>query len=139
MCIIIIAVYFLNHLVNNILCCKPPVRFNELNIVNKRLTSNDVETVDNYKFIIDKVKKKSPQTKVAISALLIRKDKNNYENKIVNLNNAIKNLCEENLIGFIAHDNIDESCLGFKNKLHLNKKGNAYFANNFIKYVQSTS
>ena len=75
---------------------------------------------------------------MAISALITRKDKKDYDNRIVTLNNDIKLLCEENLIDFIKHDNIDESCLGIK-KLHLNKKGNAYLANDFINYIKSIS
>ena len=35
----------------------------------------DIETIDNYKSIIDKVRKQSPHTKVAISALITRKYK----------------------------------------------------------------
>ena len=69
------------------------------------------------------MRKQSPHTKVAISALITRKDKIDYDD--------IMSLCEENLIDFIKHDNIDESCLGIK-KLHVNKKGNAYLANDFI-------
>ena len=99
--------------------------------------TNDLETIANYKYIIEKIKKKSPHTKIAISLLTLRKDRKNIEKMIIKLNNAIRELCAESLIGFIAHDNIDESCLGFKNKLHLNKKGNAYLANNFINYVKS--
>ena len=98
----------------------------------------DIDTIANYKSIIDKVIKQSPQTKLAISSLIIRKDKKDYDNRVATLNNDIKTLCEENLIDFIKHDNIDESCLGIK-KLHLNKKGNSYFANNFINYVKSLS
>ena len=99
--------------------------------------TNDVETIANYKYIIEIIKKKSPHTKIAISLLTLRKDRKNIENMIIKLNNEIRELCAESLIGFIAHDCIEESCIGFKNKLHLNKKGNAYLANNFINYIKS--
>ena len=101
--------------------------------------TNEVETIPNMKSIIDKIKKKSPHTKISISSLTIRKDRKNIENKVIKLNEDIKRLCAENLIDFISHENIDESCLGFKNKLHLNKKGNAYLANNFINFIKTLS
>ena len=83
--------------------------------------TNEIDTIPNFKSIIDKIKKKSPHTKIAISSLTLRKDRKNIENKVIKLNDEIKRLCAENLIDFISHDNIDESCLGFKNKLHLNR------------------
>ena len=55
---------------------------------------------------------------------------------VSDINNKLTDLCKENLIDFIDNENIDESCLG-EGKLHLGKKGNAYLASNFIKYVKS--
>ena len=48
--------------------------------------TNDVESITNYKFIIDKIKRKSPHTKIAILSLTLRKDRKNIENKVVKLN-----------------------------------------------------
>ena len=44
--------------------------------------TNDVETIANYKYIIEKIKKKSPHTKIAISLLTLRKDRKNIEKMI---------------------------------------------------------
>ena len=88
--------------------------------------------------IINRIKKKSPFTKIALSSVITRKDRKHIENKVTDLNIKIKELCEENLVDFIDNSNIDESCLG-EQKLHLGKKGNAYLASNFIKYVKSKS
>ena len=52
------------------------------------------------------------------------------------MNKDLKVFCEENLIEFLSHENIDGSCLG-KGKLHPNKKGKAYLAKNFIKCINA--
>ena len=100
------------------------------------LTKHVDDTIDNMQFIINKTVRLSPQTKIAISGLTTRKDKPNIENKVVKLNDAIKKLCDENLLDFISHDSIDVSCLGRK-QLHPNRKGNRNLANDFINYIHS--
>ena len=45
--------------------------------------TNDVKTIANYKYIIEKIKKKSPHTKIAISLLTLRKDRKNIEKMII--------------------------------------------------------
>lgn len=100
------------------------------------ITKKVDDTIENLQFIIKKSIKQSPHTKIAISALTIRKDKKNIENNIAELNEAIKKLCNDNLLDFIAHDRIDSSCLGQK-QLHPNGKGNRILANDFINYIHS--
>lgn len=102
------------------------------------LTKHVDDTIDNLQFIINKSVRLSPHTKIAISGLIIRKDKKNIENKITELNGAIKKLCDENLLDYISHDNIDVSCLGRK-QLHPNRKGNSILAKDFINYIHSTT
>ena len=80
--------------------------------------------------------KQSPHIKIAISGLTVRKDKKNIENKVNELNEAIKKLCDDNLLDFIAHDKFDSSCLGQK-LLHPNVKGNRILANDYINYIRS--
>ena len=48
----------------------------------------------------------------------------------------LKKFCDDNKNDLINNDNLDESCLGQK-KLHVSRKGNAYLASNFIKYVKA--
>ena len=100
------------------------------------LTKN-ADTIANYQWIINKIKRKSSYTKIALSSVIIRKDTGrDIEKKVGELNVKLKSLCEVNLIDFIDNDGIDESCLG-GGKLHLNNKGSSILASNFIKYVKS--
>ena len=99
-------------------------------------TDNEIDTIANLQNIINKVKKSAAQTRIAISSLIIRQDRPNIEKRVEELNGNLKTLCEENLIDYIEHSNIDESCLGIK-KLHPNKKGKAYLAKNFIRYLST--
>ena len=73
--------------------------------------------MQNLQSIINQVRKKSAHTKIAISSILIRKDKKDMKIKVKDLNTKLKSLCDEMLIDYISHENIDESCLGIK-KLH---------------------
>ena len=86
--------------------------------------------------IVARVKKKSAQTKIIISSIIIRQDQPNQPNQKINeTNKDLIVFCEKNLIEFLLHENIDSSCLG-KGKLHPNKKGKAYLAKNFIKCIK---
>ena len=96
--------------------------------------NTEIDTVANLQTTINRVKKKSSETKIIISSLLMRHDQKNIEEKVLQLNRDIKKLCEENLIDYICNKNIDNSCLG-KGKLHPNKKGKAYLAKTFISYI----
>ena len=71
-----------------------------------------------------------------ISSLLVRQDKKKIEEKVKGINNELKLFCEENLVEYLSHENIDDSCLG-KGKLHPNKKGKAYLAKNFINCINT--
>ena len=98
--------------------------------------SKEVDTMANLQTIINRVKKKSANTTLAISSIITRYDQPNIDKKVENLNNDIKVLCEENLISYICNNNVDISCLG-KAKFHPNKKGKAYMAKNFINFIST--
>ena len=98
--------------------------------------NSNIDTLNNLQTIVARVKKKSAQTKIIISSIIIRQDQPNVERKINEMNKDLKVFCEENLIEFLSHENIDSSCLG-KGKLHPNKKGKAYLAKNFIKCINA--
>ena len=53
---------------------------------------------------------------------------------VYGVHHDIKAFCDENLLKFLSHENIDCSCLG-KGKLHPNKKGKAYLAKNVINCI----
>ena len=97
--------------------------------------TNVTDTINNLQSIINKVKKQSSHTKLAISSVFIRRDINGVDNKIKDLNAKLKTLCDDNLIDFIANDNITEKFLGVK-KLHLSKSGTSLFARNLIEYIK---
>ena len=98
--------------------------------------TSEVDTISNYQGIVNKIKKQSAHTKIAISSLFTRKDKVGMEKKVMELNVRLKSFCQDNLIDYISNDNVNESCLG-KAKLHLNKKGKSVFARNLIDYTKS--
>ena len=93
--------------------------------------------LNNDKKILKKVKKLSPNTKVAFSSIVTRKDKKDISKTVQDTNSRLKNYCSQENIDFIQNSNIMEEHLGIK-KLHLNKKGNSFLANNFLKYLRST-
>ena len=97
---------------------------------------NDIDTITNIQNIVAHIKKKSSHTKIIISSLLIRHGKRKIEEKIKILNNELKKFCEENLVDFLGHENIDVTCLG-EGKVHQNKKGKAYLAKFFIKFINN--
>ena len=86
--------------------------------------------------LVNDVKKESPDTEIAISGLVTRKDKPGIEKKVSSLNTCLKNLCARSQLYFIENDRVDGSCLG-KKKLHLNIKGNSILARNFVNYFDN--
>ena len=96
--------------------------------------SNNIKTIDHLKMIDDYIKSNSPDTKLVISSLIIRKDKVSYEKNVSLMNERLEKFTTKNNIDFINNHNVNESCLS-RSKLHLNRKGNSVLANNFITYV----
>ena len=88
------------------------------------------------KKIIKKVKQILPNTKVAFSSLITRKNKKDLDKKVVEVKNRLKYFCVQTNIDFIDNTNIKEDHLGNK-RLHLNKGGNTVSANNLLKYLRS--
>ena len=98
--------------------------------------TNNTKSFENYKKITDTIKSKLPNCKYAISNVMNRKDKPDIEKKVIEFNSRLSKFCSKNKIDIIGNENLDGSCLSFK-KLHLNKKGNSYLANNFLDFLQS--
>ena len=94
----------------------------------------DIRSIDNFKQIDDYIKVNSPDTKLVLSTIITRKDKSHYDQKVDTMNERLKRFTNNNNIDLIDHANIGESLLNPK-KLHLNKKGYSYLANNFISYL----
>ena len=93
--------------------------------------------LNNVKKILKQVKKLSPNTKVAFSSIVTRKDKKDISKTVQDTNSQLKNYCSHKNIDFIQNNNIMEEHLGIK-KLHLNKKGNSLLGNNFLKHLRYT-
>ena len=98
--------------------------------------TNNTKSFENYKKITDTIKSKLPNCKCAISNVITRKDKPDIEKKVIEFNSRLSNFCSKNKIDIIENENLDGSCLSFKN-LRLNKKGNSYLASSFLDFLHS--
>ena len=87
---------------------------------------------------VDHVKNESPETDIVISLCTSRNDKPGLSNKVTKCNEILRNICARNNLNCIDNSNIDYSYLAMK-KLHLNRKGNSYLANNFKSFLKSDS
>ena len=70
---------------------------------------------------------------MCFSGIVARGDINKEED-IVSTNNRLEKYCKGNEFIFINNSNIDASCSN-KSKLHLNRKGTSYLANNFRNHI----
>ena len=68
------------------------------------------------------------------SVLITRKDRKNLDSNVTETNKRLRNYCRQKDIDYINNSNITEDSLGVK-KLHLNRKGNSFFARNLLKYL----
>ena len=96
----------------------------------------NLKTVDNLKQIHDYTKANSPKTKLVISTIITRKDNIELDKKVKVMNDRLIKFASKNDFYIIDNKNIDETCLN-KKKLHLNRKGNSYLANNMIKFLKA--
>ena len=79
------------------------------------------------------VKTESPQTEVVISLPILRKDREGqYTKKVLEL----KKYCTQKNVKTIENANITEEGLGMKG-LHLNKRGVAKLAHNFLNFFNN--
>ena len=90
--------------------------------------------MSNMSHVIRQVERKSPNTKIALSSVIGRKDRPTIEKDVSRINYDLYSLCREYSLDYICNDNIEDDCLGAK-KLHLNKKGNSCLAVNFMRYL----
>ena len=95
-----------------------------VHVGNNDLT-NDVNLLNNVKKIVNKTKKKSPNTVISFSNIIVRKDRRNLEKKQSDTNARLKNYCSQKNIDLMNNNNLKENHLGIK-KLHLNRKVTRY-------------
>ena len=103
--------------------------------------TNDITDDKDTMLFLDKaielVQKDSPNTEVAISLPIMRKDKEGrYSKKLRDLKRKIQKHCTDKDIALIDNDNITQDGLGIKG-LHLNRKGNSQLARNLKDFIDS--
>ena len=96
--------------------------------------THSVDTDEYMQKVIDYLHKESPNTNIAVSLCTRRFDQPGHDKKIAACNNVLKGICARNNLQYIDNSNIDESCLGIR-KLHLNRKGTSYLANNLKHFI----
>ncbi len=77
---------------------------------------------------------KFQNSKIGISSI-IHRDDINVSAKLSAVNGKLKEMANNDDFVFIDNSRIDGTCLN-GSKLHLNAKGSAYLANNFIKFIK---
>ena len=97
--------------------------------------TNDVNLLNNVKKIVNKTKKKSPNTKLCFSDTIIRTDKKTLEKPRVDTDARLKNFCKQKNLDLIVNNNLKENHLAQK-KLRLNRKGDSIFAKNLIDFIE---
>ena len=80
------------------------------------------------------LKTKFPTSRIGISSIVTRDDCD-LTDKIRKTNSLIAQTCLNQDYGFINNENIDRTALN-GSKIHLNAKGSAYLAVNFIKFIR---
>ncbi|CAB4033137.1 Hypothetical predicted protein, partial [Paramuricea clavata] len=84
--------------------------------------------------LASKLKTKFPTSRIGISSIVTREDCD-LTDKIRKTNSLIAQTCLNQDYGFINNENIDRTALN-GSKIHLNAKGSAYLAVNFIKFIR---
>ena len=84
--------------------------------------------------MVDLVRSKFPNCKLAISNVITKKNKNEIDKKWIHSIVNSPNFAKRTKIDIIDSKNQDNSCLISK-QLHLNRKDNSSLANNFLDYL----
>ncbi len=100
------------------------------NITKHKDTIKDIEEMMN------EAKTMSPTTNIVMSELVVRHVSPEKKQKSEELNRKIKDLAKKLQIPVICHANINSRCLG-KVQLHLNQRGNGFFARNLLDFIDN--
>ena len=98
--------------------------------------TRETDTINNLRSIVRDAKETAPTTEIVISSLATRYDKANINQKVVQLNKEIDDLAKDININVITHPNLDKCCRN-KKLLHLNRRGVAELAKNFLGFIAS--
>ena len=108
------------------------------------LGTNNITTDDSPKTIASKIaevgkeiQRKTEAPRIIISGIISRNNKR-VGSKIADTNNELRTMCVQMKWRFVNNDRLNESCLN-GSKLHLNNKGSAYLATNFLKALNTST
>ena len=98
---------------------------------------NNINTVKKIKKLVKEIEENNHENipQVVISSIIKRYDQD-YNEEIQSINDKLQRFCTSKGLSFIDNNNIDKSCLN-KGKLHLNRRGSSFLANNFKKFVNA--
>ena len=98
---------------------------------------NNINTVKKIKKLAKEKEENNHEniTQVVKSSIIKRYDQD-YNEEIQSINDKLQRFCTSKGLSFIDNNNIDKSCLN-KGKLHLNRRGSSFLANNFKKFVNA--
>ena len=85
--------------------------------------------------LCDEIYNFNPKIDITLSQIITRTDSPGINEKVAQLNNLLKGLCEARNLGIISHENIDERGLD-RFGLHLNRSGSGIMARNLINCIQ---
>ena len=98
--------------------------------------TNEVNLLNNVKKIVKDILTNSATTRITFSSIVSRYDSKELMPRVVDVNNRLKNYCQQQDIGFIDNTNIGVSDLNSR-KLHLNRKGNSKLTKNILEHLSS--
>ena len=96
-----------------------------------------VQTKKELQRVISKARGKNPDIVIGISAICHRVDEKHLQPKIRDMNNQLKNFCQQQQVTLINHDDFDADCLARKG-LHPNENGNTSIKQDFDRTIQSS-
>ena len=77
-----------------------------VHVGTKDLT-NDANLLNNVKEIVNKTKKKLPNTAISFSNIIIRKDRNSLDKSRADTNSRLKKFCKQKNIGLIDNEKLE--------------------------------
>ena len=98
---------------------------------------NNINTVKKIKKLVKEIEENNHENipQVVIFNIIKRNDQDCNE-EIQSVNDKLQRFCTSKGLSFNDNNNIDKSCLN-KDKLHLNRRGSSFLANNFKRFVNA--
>ena len=98
---------------------------------------NNINTFKKTQKLVKQIEENNQENipQIVISSIIKRYDQD-YNGEIESINDKLQRFCTSKGFSFIDNNNINKSCLN-KGKLHLNRRGSSFLANNFKKFVNA--